>query len=211
MSTINPSGTSVPSRIAAIDETDSSRKDSNKKKNDDDNDNDNDNKKSINDDKTNSGSKNVAERSRNSSSSSSNDQGTKQPRVHQQRRSIATSGSLFVAGFAHQINKTHIEKLFSKFGRPKRISDFMTGQKSDAKFCFVELDSTENAQKAIDSLHMRMLLNKRLVVQPATNKDDSSSSTRSVAVQMSPAKERILIDQKIAALKKKIKESQSDD
>ena len=87
----------------------------------------------------------------------------------------------------------------------------MTGQKSDAKFCFVELDSTENAQKAIDSLHMRMLLNKRLVVQPATNKDDSSSSTRSVAVQMSPAKERILIDQKIAALKKKIKESQSDD
>jgi len=204
MSTINPSDTSVPSKIAATDETDSSRKESNKQQHDDDN----DTNKSIDDDETNSGSKKVAE---GLSNSSSNDQGTKQPRVHQQRRSIATSGSLFVAGFAHAINKTHIEKLFSKFGRPKRISDFMTGQKSDAKFCFVELDSTEAAQKAIDSLHMRMLLNKRLVVQPATNKDDSSSSTRTAAVQMSPAKERILIDQKIAALKKKIKESQSED
>jgi len=210
MATINASGTSVPTKIAATDETDSSKKDSNKQQHDDNNDNnnDNDNNKSIDDDEKNSGINKVVE---GSSSSSSNQGGTKQHQhVQQQRRSIATSGSLFVAGFAHAINKTHIEKLFSKFGRPKRISDFMTGQKSDAKFCFVELDSTEAAQKAIDSLHMRMLLNKRLVVQPATNKDDSSSSTRTAAVQMSPAKERILIDQKIAALKKKIKESQSD-
>lgn len=133
--------------------------------------------------------------------------------VSRQPRPLATSTSLFVTGLAHAINKRHIEKLFSKFGTTKRISEFMTSQKSSSssRFCFVEYESIENAQKAMDNLHGRSLLTKRLVVLPAhANTDDNSSSTRKPAAPLNPKKERILIDQKIAALKKKIKESQSD-
>lgn len=129
-----------------------------------------------------------------------------------QRRTIATSTSLFATGFAHTINKTHVERLFSKFGTTERISDFMTSQKStsNSRYCFVEYDSIESAQKAMDNLNGRTLLKKRLVVLPAhANTDDSSSSARN-AVSLNPKKERILLDQKIAALKKKIKESQGD-
>ena len=128
----------------------------------------------------------------------------------QQRRTIATSTSLFVTGFANAINKTHVERLFNKFGRTNRISDFMTSQKSTSRYCFVEYDSIESAQKAMDNLNGRTLLHKRLVVLPAhANSDDNSSSRKTAAVSMNPKKERILLDQKIAALKKKIKESQS--
>ena len=127
-----------------------------------------------------------------------------------QRRPLATSTSLFVTGLAHAINKRHIEKLFKKFGTTKRISDFMTSQKSSfsSRYCFVEYESIENAQKAMDNLHGRSLLAKRLVILPAhANTDDN---TRKPAAPLNPKKERILIDQKIAALKKKIKESQID-
>lgn len=131
----------------------------------------------------------------------------------QQRRTIATSTSLFVTGFANAINKTHVERLFNKFGRTNRISDFMTSQKStsNSRYCFVEYDSIESAQKAMDNLNGRTLLHKRLVVLPAhANTDDNSSSRKTAAVSMNPKKERILLDQKIAALKKKIQESQGD-
>ncbi len=139
--------------------------------------------------------------------------GEQSPSTHQ-RRTLATSKSLFVTGFAHAINKTHVQRLFSKFGTTERISDFMTSQKStsNSRYCFVEYDSIESAQKAIDNLNGRTLLHKRLVVLPAhANSGDSSSSARnSATVSMNPKKERILLDQKIAALKKKIKESQGD-
>jgi len=128
-----------------------------------------------------------------------------------QRRPVATSGSLFVTGFAHAINKTHVERLFSKFGTTERISDFMTSQRStsSSRYCFVEYDSIESAQKAMDNLNGRTLLHKRLVVLPAHgNADDPGKKT--AAAPLNPKKERVLIDQKIAALKKKIKESQSD-
>jgi RNA recognition motif-containing protein len=127
-----------------------------------------------------------------------------------QRRSLATSTSLFVTGFAHAINKTHVERLFAKFGTAERISEFMTSQKSTStsRYCFVEYDSIESAQKAMDNLHGRTLLRKRLVVLPAHANTEDTSSGRNTA-PLNPKKERILIDQKIAALKKKIKESQS--
>mmetsp|Transcript_22282 Transcript_22282/g.55188 ORF Transcript_22282/g.55188 Transcript_22282/m.55188 type:complete len:181 (+) Transcript_22282:90-632(+) len=129
-----------------------------------------------------------------------------------QRRTIATTTSLFVTGFAHAINKTHVQRLFSKYGTTERISDFMTSQKStsNSRYCFVEYDSIESAQKAMDNLNGRTLLHKRLVVLPAhANTDDNSSSARK-SVPLNPKKERILLDQKIAALKKKIKESNCD-
>ena len=129
-----------------------------------------------------------------------------------QRRTIVTTTSLFVTGFAHAINKTHVQRLFSKYGTTERISDFMTSQKStsNSRYCFVEYDSIESAQKAMDNLNGRTLLRKRLVVLPAhANTDDNSSSARK-SVPLNPKKERILLDQKIAALKKKIKESQGD-
>ena len=128
---------------------------------------------------------------------------------HQQRRPLATSTSLFVTGFAHSINKSHVERLFSKFGTIERVSEFMTSKKStsNSRYCFIEYDSIENAQKAMDILNGKTLLHKRLVVLPAhANTDDNSLSTRK-SVPLNPKKERILLDQKIAALKKKIKES----
>lgn len=131
----------------------------------------------------------------------------------QQRRTTATSASLFVTGFANAINKTHVERLFSKFGRTERISDFMTSQKStsNSRYCFVDYDSIESAQKAMDNLNGRTLLHRRLVVLPAhANTDDNSSSRKTAAVSMNPKQERIRLDQKIAALKEKLKKSQGD-
>mmetsp|Transcript_22848 Transcript_22848/g.48600 ORF Transcript_22848/g.48600 Transcript_22848/m.48600 type:complete len:188 (-) Transcript_22848:395-958(-) len=133
------------------------------------------------------------------------------PTFRQRHRNIATSKSLFVTGFAHAINKTHVERLFSKFGKPDRISDFMTSQKSSSRYCFVEYGTIEEAQKAMDKLHGRTLLHKRLVVLPAhANNNEDSSARKTAPVNMNPAKERALIDQKIAALKKKIKESRGN-
>lgn len=128
-------------------------------------------------------------------------------------RTLATSKSLFVTGFAPVINKIHVEKLFSKFGRLERISDFMQKPGSTAgwRYCFVEYDSIENAQKALDNLDGRMLLRKRLVVKPSHADPGSSSGTKANAAPMNPAKERVLIDKKIAALRKKIQESQGGD
>jgi len=211
MSTIIPCGTKeksdaaisvVPSRIATTaDEKDSSK--TQQHENNDDDDDGGDQK---------SGSNRMVEGMTNNVSSTSY-QGTKQQdNFVPHRQSIATSPSLFVVGFNHAINKTHVQKLFSKIGKVERISGFMTTQNSQRRYCFVELDSIESAQKAMDILNGRMLLRERLVVQPATSNDDSSSSTkRTAAVKMNPAKERILLDQKIATLKKKIKESQSHD
>jgi len=155
------------------------------------------------------GDKQDGDKSNHSKTSIQNDNNFQQ----QQRRQLATSTSLFVTGLAHAINKTHIERLFSKFGTTERISEFMTSQKStsSARYCFVEYDSIESAQKAMDSLNGRTLLHKRLVVLPAhTRTDDDSSSGRKINVRLNPKKERILIDKKIEALKKKIKESQGD-
>jgi len=133
------------------------------------------------------------------------------PNFSHQHRQLATSTSIFVTGFAHSINKTHVERLFSKFGTTERISEFMTSQKSASasRYCFVEYDSIESAQKAMDNLHGRTLLRKRLAVLPAHANTEDTSSGRNTA-PLNPKKERILIDQKITALKKKIKESQSD-
>ena len=127
----------------------------------------------------------------------------------QHGRTLATSRSLFATGFAPAINKSHVEKLFSKFGRTDRITDFMQkpGGTPGSRYCFVEYESIESAQKAMDNLDGRMLLRKRLVVKPS-HADPSDRSSSASSAPMNPAKERILIDKKIAALKKKIKESQ---
>mmetsp|Transcript_18614 Transcript_18614/g.51961 ORF Transcript_18614/g.51961 Transcript_18614/m.51961 type:complete len:190 (-) Transcript_18614:3483-4052(-) len=128
-------------------------------------------------------------------------------------RMLATSRSLFVTGFAPAINRTHVEKLFSKFGRPERISDFLQkpGTTPGSRYCFVEYDSIENAQKAMDNLDGRMLLRKRLVVKPShTDPGDRLNPAAKASTPMHPAKERALIDKKIAALKKKIQESRAD-
>jgi len=174
----------VPSRIATTDEKD--------------------------DDDQKSGSNGMVEGMRSNVSSSY--QGTKrQDNIAPQRHSLATSSSLFVVGFNHAINKNHVERLFAKVGRVERVSGFMTTQNSQRRYCFVELDSIESAQKAMDKLNGRMLLRERLIVQPATSNGESTTTKRIATVKMNPAKERILLDQKIIALKKKIKESQSHD
>jgi RNA recognition motif-containing protein len=74
-----------------------------------------------------------------------------------------------------------------------------------SRYCFREFDTVENAQKAMDNLNGRMLLHKRLVVQPAVERDSSGQhGLPSTSSSMSPAREEKLLDKKIEELKKRI-------
>jgi RNA recognition motif-containing protein len=129
--------------------------------------------------------------------------------ARQRTRVVATSTSLFVTGFASAIHQGHLDRLFSKFGRPERITNLMQKKTSaESRYCFVEYDTIENAQKAIDNLNGRVLAHRRLLVRPAHSKPTDQASGRTSSVPMNPAKEKVLLDKKIAALKKKIRESQ---
>jgi RNA recognition motif-containing protein len=126
------------------------------------------------------------------------------PGTQDNRRAI--SSTVFMTGMSPSLTKMHIEKLFGKFGTVHRV-DIKTS-KTGALFCFCELDSVENAQKAIDNLNGRMLLHKRLVVQPAHERTGGSHYstviTQSSSSHTNPARERKMLDRKIEELKQKL-------
>ena len=84
--------------------------------------------------------------------------------------------------------------------------DMKTSNKTGATYCFVELDSVENAQKAMDNLNGRMLLHKKLVVQPANERRESGQPA-TVATPIDPRRESKTLDKKIDLLKQKIKDA----
>jgi RNA recognition motif-containing protein len=124
-----------------------------------------------------------------------------------------TSSTIFVAGLAPALSRIHIEKLFSKFGKIDRL-DIKTS-KTGSRYCFVEFDSIENAQKALDNLNGRALLHMRLIVQPAHERSEggqhhpntSHSSSLLSSCHNNPARERKLLDRKIEELRNKIKKT----
>jgi RNA recognition motif-containing protein len=128
---------------------------------------------------------------------------------HQNTRKMLTGRTVFVTGLAHGLARIHLEKLFQKFGMVERL-DIKDGKTSMAsRYCFVEFDAVENAQKAMDNLNGRMLLHTRLVVQPAVERDSSTNGATghgglSSSSNMSPAREGKLLDKKIEELKRKI-------
>ena len=120
-----------------------------------------------------------------------------------------TSSTIFVAGLAPALSRIHLEKLFSKFGNVDRID--IKNSKTGSRYCFVEFDSIENAQKALDNLNGRTLLHTKLVVQPAHERAGSGQHNHNTSLLSSchnnPAKERKLLDRKIEELKNKIKKT----
>lgn len=133
------------------------------------------------------------------------------PPQHQQGRAQRlTSTTVFVTGLAPGLARIHIEKLFQKFGNVVRLDIKTSKTNAASRFCFCEFDTLESAQNAMDNLNGRMLLHKRLVVQPAHERDSSASQAGSLSSKsssMSPAKEERLIDKKIEELKRKINAS----
>ena len=137
--------------------------------------------------------------------------------IQGQNRQRLTSKTVFVTGLAPNLATIHIEKLFSKFGTIERL-DIKTSDKTGSRYCFCEMDTIENAQKAMDNLNGRMLLHKRLVVQPAHERTGgvgprqipsmASNNTQHTPVSMNPEKEQRLLDKKIDELKSKIKKAQ---
>lgn len=136
-----------------------------------------------------------------------NEHGQKDSQQQQQKQSNnrqATSSTVFVTGMSPALTKLHIEKLFGKCGTVHRV-DIKTAN-SGASYCFCDMDSTESAQKAIDNLNGRMLLHKRLVVQPATTRERPMQKS-GPSPHTNPARERRLLDLKIQELKQKIHKS----
>jgi RNA recognition motif-containing protein len=129
------------------------------------------------------------------------------PKRHDGRQLRLTSKTVFVTGLAPGLARIHLEKLFQKFGTVERL-DIKTGKTNLAsRYCFCEFDTLESAQNAMDNLNGRMLLHKRLVVQPAHDRDSSaphSGSLSSSSSSMSAVKEGRLLDKKIEELKRKI-------
>jgi RNA recognition motif-containing protein len=131
----------------------------------------------------------------------------KNPLVQFNPNNRATSNTLFMTGICHSLSKIHIERLFGKFGHVHRV-DVKTS-KTGSMFCFCEMDSIENAQKAIDNLNGRMLLSKRLVVRPAHDKNGNSRPTALSSSHINPVRERKMLDRKIEELKQRINMSKS--
>ena len=149
-------------------------------------------------------------------------------------RRILQGKTIFVTGLAPRITKLHIEKLMSKFGTAVRI-DFKEGGSHGGgyngnrnnygansgggkRYCFVEFSIREDAQQAMDNLNGKMLSGLRLVVQPAherqstssssTNNQFSASGEQGSNCGMSIHKEKKMIDRKIEDLRRKIMEKQ---
>ena len=128
----------------------------------------------------------------------------RQPQPHKTETRIATSCTLFVTGLATAISRLHVEKMFGKYGQVERVD--MKSSKTGATYCFCELDSVENAQKAMDNLNGRMLLHKRLVVHPA-NERKGSGQLITKPPPVNPAQESKRLDNKIELLKQKLREA----
>jgi RNA recognition motif-containing protein len=125
------------------------------------------------------------------------------PQYNQNNR--ATSNTLFMTGISQSLSKLHVEKLFGKFGNVRRV-DIKTS-KTGTIFCFCEMDSMENAQKAMDNLNGRMLLRHRLVVQPAHERTGFSRQTQVSLSHTNPVRERKILERKIEELKERINRS----
>ncbi|KAG7364223.1 RNA recognition motif containing protein [Nitzschia inconspicua] len=148
---------------------------------------------------------NVEEKSSHVESKPSSIQNDDDSRLLPVQNKRATSSTVFVTGISPSLSKLHIEKLFGKFGTVHRVD--MKSSKSGATYYFCDMDSIEAAQKAIDNLNGRMLLHKRLVVQPANERTSSPHYSIIPPSHTNTARERKMLDRKIEDLKHKINQS----
>lgn len=88
---------------------------------------------------------------------------------------------LYVGNLAYSVSETDLKDLFAKFGEvhsAQVITDRDTGRSKG--FGFVELDSSDAAQKAVDEMHGTNQWGRDLTVNIARPKEsrDSRSSAR---------------------------------
>jgi len=88
---------------------------------------------------------------------------------------------LYVGNLSYETSQSDLEELFSKHAGPvedvKIISDLDTGRSRG--FAFVEVTSSEAAQKAIEALNGYTLQDRALVVNEARPKPEKSRGGRS--------------------------------
>ena len=80
---------------------------------------------------------------------------------------------LYVGNLTYQVNETSLEQLFSEFGVVKSaqvIQDRETGRSKG--FGFVEMETDEQARKAIEGLHEQEHEGRRLTVNEAKPRED---------------------------------------
>jgi RNA recognition motif-containing protein len=128
-------------------------------------------------------------------------------------REILKTSTVFVAGLAPRVGRIHLEKLFQKYGSIERLEVKIT---ATSKCCFCEFQSVEEAQKAMDNLDGRMLLNRRLIVKPAQERGEKSRhptllKDKGVATSSKDLrKQQQDLEKKIQKLKQKIKGSKHE-
>ena len=129
-----------------------------------------------------------------------------------QHESLKTS-TLFVGGLHPRIAKIHLEKLFSKYGTIQRLDMKPT---STSNYCFCQLQSIAQAQRAMEELDGKMLLNKRLVVKPSHGQSRHASQNMQTPNERSTGNsggslqnQQRQIEDKIKKLKRKINSSSS--
>jgi RNA recognition motif-containing protein len=85
------------------------------------------------------------------------------------------SSKLYVGGLPYSVTEGQLEQIFAEHGSVQSarvISDKFTGQSRG--FGFVEMGSTEEAQKAIDALNNTQLEGRTLVVNEARPQEKRS-------------------------------------
>lgn len=121
-----------------------------------------------------------------------------------------TTPTLFIGSLHPRVAEVHLEKLFSSYGKIKRLTiqtPKKTGNQNRSNFAFVEFSSIREAQAAMTAVHEKVLLGKTLIVKPANESEKDRSRRGGVkSSPLSRQQERKSVEDKIQALKRKLSE-----
>ena len=124
------------------------------------------------------------------------------------RRAVKLKTStLYISGLHPRVTRLHLEKMMQKYGSIKRLSEKRT---PTTYYAFCEFASIESAQRAMESLDGVPLLERRLIVKAAHEQSLTSQASHQLQKKSGTvASQRQQLEDKIALLKRKIKESES--
>eukprot|EP00978_Attheya_sp_CCMP212_P006095 scaffold13731_cov51-Attheya_sp.AAC.6 len=131
---------------------------------------------------------------------------------------VCKTGTLFVGGLHPRVADVHLQKLFQPYGTVQRVFQCRhPGNDQPKGFGFVDYESTECAQLAMERLNGRVLLGRTLRVRPATQKSEplTSSSSSGILTTAIPTdlrsvqKQKSNIESRIEAVKRAIQEKKA--
>jgi len=130
---------------------------------------------------------------------------------------VCKTGTLFVGGLHPRVADVHLQKLFQPYGTVQRVFQCRhPGNDQPKGFGFVDYESIESAQLAMERLNGRVLLGRTLRVRPATQKSEpltsSSSGILTTAIPTdlrSVQKQKSNIEIRIEAVKRAIQEKKA--